>query len=152
MTGYWNRPEETETTFITLSGKQFLRTGDISVFDEEGYFFIIDRIKRMINAAGFKVWPTEVESKLFCHPSIKQACVIGVPDAKRGETVKAFVILHEPERGKVTEEEIIEWAKGVMSAYKYPRIVQFVDSLPMSATGKLLWRQLQEEERDRARI
>lgn len=152
MTGYWNRPEETETTFITLSGKPFLRTGDISVFDEEGYFFIIDRIKRMINAAGFKVWPTEVESKLFSHPSIKQACVIGVPDAKRGETVKAFVILHEPERGKVTEEEIIEWAKGVMSAYKYPRIVQFVDSLPMSATGKLLWRQLQEEERERARI
>lgn len=151
MTGYWNRPEETEKAFITLTGKQFLRTGDISFFDEEGYFFLVDRVKRMINAAGFKVWPTEVESKMFKHPSIKQACVIGVPDAHRGETVKAFVILHEPERGKVTEEEIIEWAKGVMSAYKYPRIIEFVDHLPMSATGKLLWRQLQEQEREKAR-
>jgi fatty-acyl-CoA synthase len=149
MKGYWNRPEETEEAFITIEGKQFFRTGDIAKYDEDGYFFIVDRVKRMINAAGFKVWPSEVESTMFKHPAIRQACVIGVPDAKRGETVKVYVILHEVERGKVTEQDIIEWAKGTMSAYKYPRIVEFVESLPMSASGKLLWRKLQEEERQK---
>ena len=149
MKRYWNRPEETAEAFIIIEGKQFFRTGDIAKYDEDGYFFIVDRVKRMINASGFKVWPTEVESSMFRHPAIKQACVIGVPDAKRGETVKAYVILHESERNKVTEQEIIEWAKGIMSAYKYPRIVQFVESLPMSASGKILWRKLQEEEKER---
>ena len=149
MKRYWNRSEETEEAFIILDGKRFFRTGDIAKCDEDGYFFIVDRVKRMINAAGFKVWPSEVESTMFKHPAIRQACVIGVPDAKRGETVKVFVILHEADRGKVTEQEIIEWAKGTMSAYKYPRIVQFVESLPLSASGKLLWRQLQEEEREK---
>ena len=149
MKRYWNRPEETAEAFIIIEGKRFFRTGDIAKYDEDGYFFIVDRVKRMINASGFKVWPTEVESSMFRHPAIKQACVIGVPDAKRGETVKAYVILHESERNKVTEQEIIEWAKGIMSAYKYPRIVQFVESLPMSASGKILWRKLQEEEKER---
>lgn len=151
MKGYWNRPEETEEGFITIGEKRFFRTGDIAKYDEDGYFFIVDRVKRMINAAGFKVWPSEVESTMFKHPAIRQACVIGVPDAKRGETVKAYVILHEAQRGNVTEQDIIEWAKGMMSAYKYPRIVQFVESLPMSASGKLLWRKLQEEEREVSR-
>lgn len=149
MKGYWNRPEETEEAFITIGEKRFFRTGDIAKYDEDGYFFIVDRVKRMINAAGFKVWPSEVELTMFKHPAIRQACVIGVPDAKRGETVKAYVILHEAQRGNVTEQDIIEWAKGTMSAYKYPRIVQFVESLPMSASGKLLWRKLQEEEREK---
>ena len=149
MKGYWNRAEETEEAFITIAGKQFFRTGDIAKYDEEGYFFIVDRVKRMINAAGFKVWPSEVESTMFKHPAIRQACVIGVPDSKRGETVKVYVILHEAERGRVTEQDIIDWAKGTMSAYKYPRIVQFVESLPMSTSGKVLWRKLQEEEREK---
>jgi fatty-acyl-CoA synthase len=144
--GYWNRPEETEKAFVTLDGKRFFRTGDIAKYDEEGYFFIVDRIKRMINAAGFKVWPTEVESILYKHPAVKEACVIGVPDERRGETVKAFVVLHDHAKGTVTEEAIIEWAKGQMAAYKYPRIVQFMDRLPLSGSGKILWRKLQEEE------
>lgn len=147
MKGYWKRIEETKEAFITIAGKQFFRTGDIAIYDEDGYFFLVDRVKRMINAAGFKVWPSEVESTMFQHPAIKQACVIGVPDAKRGETVKVYVILHEAERGKVKEQDIIDWAKSKMSSYKYPRIVQFVESLPMSASGKLLWRKLQEDER-----
>ncbi|KLU61161.1 long-chain-fatty-acid--CoA ligase [Peptococcaceae bacterium CEB3] len=150
MKEYWNRPDETEKAFITIGGKQFFRTGDIAKYDEDGYFFMVDRIKRMINAAGFKVWPTEVESIMFKHPAIREACVIGVFDPKRGETVKAYVILHERERGKVTEQEIIEWTKDRMSSYKYPRIVQFVESLPVSASGKVLWRKLQEQERTRA--
>jgi fatty-acyl-CoA synthase len=144
--GYWNRPEETQKAFVTLDGKPFFRTGDIAKYDDEGYFFIVDRIKRMINAAGFKVWPTEVESILYKHPAVKEACVIGVPDERRGETVKAFVVLHDEAKGNVTDEEIIEWSKGQMAAYKYPRIIQFMDRLPISGSGKILWRTLQEEE------
>lgn len=146
---YWHRPEETQQAFIEIEGKQFFRTGDIAIYDEEGYFFMVDRVKRMINASGFKVWPTEVESILYRHPAIKQAGVIGVPDPHRGETVKAYVILQQNERGKVCEQDIIEWAKEQMAAYKYPRLVQFVESLPMSASGKLLWRKLQEDELDK---
>lgn len=144
--GYYNQPEETEQAFVELDGKKFFRTGDIGRVDEEGYFFFVDRLKRMINASGFKVWPTEVESILYKHPAIQQACVVGVPDPKRGETVKAFVILNDDYVGKVTEEEIIEWSKGQMAAYKYPRIIEFRKTLPTTASGKILWRQLQEEE------
>lgn len=144
--GYWNRPEETESSFIEIDGKRFFRTGDIAYYDEEGYFFMVDRVKRMINASGFKVWPAEVESILYKHPAVEQAVVIGTPDPKRGETVKAFIILRENSKGTVTEEDIIEWSKTQMSAYKYPRIVEFVDELPMSGSGKILWRKLQERE------
>ncbi len=143
---YWRRPVETGQAFIEIEGKKFLRTGDIARYDDEGYFYMVDRVKRMINASGFKVWPTEVESILYRHPAIQQACVIGVPDSHRGETVKAYVILQQNERGKVCEQDIIDWAKEQMAAYKYPRLVQFVENLPMSASGKLLWRKLQEEE------
>jgi fatty-acyl-CoA synthase len=144
--GYFNRPEETEASFITIEGKTFFKTGDIGRVDEEGYFFMVDRLKRMINASGFKVWPTEVESMLYSHPSIQQACVVGVPDAKRGETVKAFVILHPDQEGKVKEDDIIQWAKGKMAAYKYPRIIEFRSEFPKTSSGKILWRKLQEEE------
>ncbi|MBM7659589.1 fatty-acyl-CoA synthase [Bacillus mesophilus] len=144
--GYYNRPEETENAFITIDGKSFFRTGDIGRIDEEGYFFMVDRLKRMINASGFKVWPTEVESLLYAHPAIQQACVVGVPDEKRGETVKAFVILQSGQEGKVTEEEIIEWAKERMAAYKYPRFIEFRDEFPKTSSGKILWRKLQEDE------
>ncbi|GAX89985.1 long-chain fatty acid--CoA ligase [Effusibacillus lacus] len=146
--GYWNRPEETEKSFIQIDGKRFFRTGDIAKYDEEGYFFMVDRVKRMINASGYKVWPAEVEAILYKHPAVQQACVIGVPDARRGETVKAFVVLHEKDRGTVSEQDIIEWSKNQMAAYKYPRIVQFMDRLPMSGSGKILWRKLQEMEQE----
>ena len=151
LKGYFNRPEETKEAFLAIEGKQFFRTGDIAKYDEEGYFFIVDRVKRMINASGFKVWPTEVEATLYKHPAIKEVCVIGAFDSRRGETVKAIVILHDTERGKVSEEDIIEWTKEKMAAYKYPRIVQFVESLPKTATGKLLWRQLQDEEKAKSK-
>lgn len=144
--GYYRREKETEEAFIELDGKRFFRTGDIGRMDEEGYFFIVDRVKRMINASGYKVWPTEVESLLYKHPAVQQACVVGVPDPRRGETVKAFIVLQDEYVGKITEEEIIEWSKTQMAAYKYPRIVEFRSSLPMTSSGKLLWRKLQEEE------
>lgn len=144
--GYYKRPEEDQKAFIEIEGKRFFRTGDIGYVDEDGYFFIVDRVKRMINASGFKVWPTEVESLLFKHPAVHQACVVGAPDEKRGETVKAFIVLNEASKGKVTAEEIIEWSKDQMSAYKYPRVIEFTDLLPTTSTGKVLWRVLQEQE------
>ncbi|OLB29607.1 MAG: long-chain fatty acid--CoA ligase [Ktedonobacter sp. 13_2_20CM_53_11] len=147
LRGYWRRPEETEEVFLTRDGKRFLRTGDLGQYDDEGYYFMVDRLKRMINASGFKVWPAEVESILYNHPAVQEACVIGMVDPRRGETVKAFVVVRQEQRGMVSEEEIIEWSKGQMAAYKYPRMVQFVDALPRSGTGKILWRQLQEQER-----
>jgi len=150
--GYWNRPEENEKAFVEIDGKRFFRTGDLGRYDEEGYFFIVDRIKRMINASGFKVWPTEVESILYKHPAVEQACVVGVPDPRRGETVKAFIILKQDQKGAVTAEDIIAWAHEQMAAYKCPREIEFVDSLPMSGSGKILWRVLQEEERKKRQV
>jgi len=142
--GYYNREEENKAAHIQIEGKQFFRTGDIVKMDDEGYFFMVDRLKRMINAAGFKVWPTEVESILYKHPSVQQACVVRAPDPKRGETVKAFIILNDDAVGKTTEEEIKAWSKKQMAAYKYPRIVEFRDSFPTTSSGKILWRKLQE--------
>ncbi|HLR55106.1 MAG TPA: long-chain-fatty-acid--CoA ligase [Pseudogracilibacillus sp.] len=143
--GYYNRPKETEESHMTIDGKSFFRTGDIVKMDEEGYFFIVDRLKRMINASGYKVWPTEVESILFKHPAIQQACVVRKEDPKRGETVKALVILNDDYKNHVTEKEIIEWSKDQMAAYKYPRTVEFRESFPTTASGKVLWKKLQEE-------
>lgn len=149
MLGYWNRPEETEEAFIEIEGKRFLRTGDICYLDEEGYFFVVDRSKRMINAAGFKVWPAEVEGILYTHPAVAEVCVVGVPDPVRVENVKAFVVLRKEYEGKVTGEEFIAWAKEKMAAYRYPRIIEFVAALPKSGTGKIQWRQLQQMEKER---
>ncbi len=149
--GYWNKPKETEKAFMDLDGKRFFRTGDIGYMDEEGYFVVSDRLKRMINAAGFKVWPAEVESILYRHPAVLEACVISVPDAERVETVKALVVLRPEAVGKASPEEIIKWSKGQMSAYKYPRLVEIVETLPKSGAGKILWRQLQEQERQKSK-
>lgn len=144
MRGYWQRPDADEEAFFERDGKRFFRTGDIAVYDEEGYFFMVDRLKRMINASGYKVWPAEVESTLYKHPAIQEACVIGIPDEQRGETTKAFVVLREGE--EATTEDIVSWSKEQMAAYKYPRRVEFVDALPKSGSGKILWRELQEQE------
>ena len=142
--GYWGKPQATADAFFERDGRKFFRTGDLGRVDEEGYFFIVDRLKRMINCAGMKVWPAEVESLLYGHPDVQEACIVGARDARRGETVKAFVVLKAPRRGQVTADEIIAWARGKMAAYKVPTIVAFEESLPKSATGKIQWRQLQE--------
>ncbi len=146
FTGYWNNPDATRAAFVELDGKSFFRTGDLGRYDEDGYFFIVDRLKRMINASGLKVWPAEVEAMMYAHPDIQEACIIGARDAYRGETVKAVVVLKAASKGRVRAEDVIGWCKAHMAAYKYPRIVEFVDSLPKSATGKVMWRQLQEQE------
>jgi fatty-acyl-CoA synthase len=103
----------------------------------------------MINCSGFKVWPAEVEAMLYAHPDIQEACVISAKDAHRGETVKAVVVLKAASRGRIEPEAIVAWARENMAAFKAPRIVQFADALPKTATGKVFWRQLQEEENRR---
>jgi fatty-acyl-CoA synthase len=148
--GYWNNPVETKNAFVEIDGKPFFRSGDIGYCDEEGYFFVVERVKRMINASGFKVWPSEVESILYKHPAIKEACVIGVPDKRKGEEIKAYVVLQEDKRGTVEAGDIIRWAQQHMAAYKYPRLVELVTSLPVTGSGKILWRKLQEEARNKA--
>jgi fatty-acyl-CoA synthase len=144
--GYWKRPDATAAAFIELDGKRFFRSGDLGRMDEDGYFFITDRLKRMINASGFKVWPAEVEALMFRHPAIQEACVISAKDAYRGETVKAVVVLRASHKGKVVEQDIVDWCRENMAVYKVPRIVQFVDALPKSGSGKVMWRSLQEAE------
>jgi fatty-acyl-CoA synthase len=144
--GYWNRPEDSAQALVDIDGKRFLRTGDLGKVDEDGYFFIVDRLKRMINASGFKVWPTEVESLMYQHPAILEACVIGTQDAHRGETVKAVVVPRPEWRGRIEAQTIIDWCREVMAAYKCPRIVEFVDALPKSGAGKIMWRELQDRE------
>jgi fatty-acyl-CoA synthase len=146
FSGYWKQPQATAAAFIEFEGKRFFRTGDLGRVDEDGYFFITDRLKRMINASGFKVWPAEVEALMFRHPAIQEACVISAKDAYRGETVKAVVVLRSTHKGKVTEQEIVDWCRENMAVYKVPRIVQFVDALPKSGSGKVMWRSLQEAE------
>jgi fatty-acyl-CoA synthase len=142
--GYWGKPRDTADAFAEIDGRRYYRSGDIGRVDEEGYFFMTDRLKRMINASGFKVWPAEVEAKLYEHPSVREACVIGAADAYRGETVKAVIALRD---GAAPDDAgIIAWARQQMAAYKVPRIIEFVEALPKSPVGKILWRELQDRE------
>ncbi len=149
MLGYWQQPEATAKTFIELDGKRFLRSGDLGHMDEDGYFYMTDRLKRMINASGYKVWPAEVETLLYNHPAIQEACVIGARDAHRGETVKALVVLKASHQDHTTAEDIIAWAHAHMAPYKAPRMVELVAALPKSGTGKVMWRALQEAQAKR---
>ena len=144
--GYWNHAEATSEAFIEFEGQTFFRTGDLGRMDEEGYFFMTDRLKRMINASGYKIWPAEVEMLLYKHPAVQEACIISARDAYRGETVKAVVVLRTEAQGKTTADDITNWARENMAAYKVPKLVQFVDALPKSGSGKVMWRLLQDQE------
>lgn len=136
--GYWNKPEQTAAALP--NGE--LRTGDVAFMNTEGWFFIVDRKKDMINAAGYKVWPREVEDVLYSHPAVREAAVVGVPDEYRGETVKAYVVL-QPD-AKVGAEELIAFCKQKMAAYKYPRQLEIRPDLPKTASGKILRRKLRD--------
>ena len=146
MAGYWNLPEESEKAIrVGPDGEPgWFYSGDIGYQDEDGYFHIADRKKDMIIAGGYNIYPADVEAVLFEHPAIVEAAVIGVPDEKRGENVKAFAVLHE---GKTaTEEEIIAFCRERMAAYRIPRMVEFIDELPKTVIGKVLRRELRDKE------
>ena len=140
VAGYWGKPDETAAN---LPGGA-LKSGDVGFMDPNGWVFIVDRKKDMINASGYKVWPREVEDVLAEHPAVREAAVVGVADEYRGETVKAYVSLKPGMT--TTEEELKAHCKERMAAYKYPRLVELVDELPKTVTGKILRREL----RDRA--
>jgi long-chain acyl-CoA synthetase len=141
MLGYWNNRAETEAV-LTTDG--WLLTGDIARMDADGYFYIVDRKKDMIDVSGLKVYPREVEELLFTHPGVKEAAVVGMPDSYRGEAVHAYVILKPESKAKVTEEEIIQFCRTNLASYKAPRKVTFVDELPKTLIGKVLRRRLRE--------
>jgi long-chain acyl-CoA synthetase len=141
MKGYWRKPDATAQAI----SDGWFHTGDVATMDSEGYFAIVDRKKDMINTAGFKVWPREVEETLYQHPAIKLAAVIGVPDDYRGEAVKACVVLKDGHGGVISEGEVIEFCRARLTSYKAPRIVEFRDELPLTGTGKMLRRELRAQ-------
>lgn len=141
MKGYWGKPEATETA---LAGGWF-HTGDVVRMDEEGYFFIVDRVKDMINSGGYKVWPREVEEILYTHPKVRMAMVFGVSDDYYGETVKACIVPKEEAKETITKDEITAFCKKKMASYKVPKHIEFHDSLPISAQGKMLRRLMKDE-------
>lgn len=145
MQGYWQRPEENSAAFVEHDGKRFLRTGDLGYYDQDGFFFFVDRIKRMINVAGMKVWPAEVEKQLYAHPAIREVCVIAAPDERTGERVRALIVL----KAELTAEDLKTWAREHMASYKVPRDVLFVSELPRGKSGKIAWRKLQESLQER---
>jgi long-chain acyl-CoA synthetase len=141
MQGYWRQPAETAAAFAG----GWLHTGDIATMDPDGYFRIVDRLKDCIVVAGYKVWPREVEDVLYAHPAVRQAAVVGVPDALRGEAVRACVVLRKEYLGQVTATSLRTHCRKHLAAYKVPRLVEFRPQLPMSAAGKLLRRALRDE-------
>lgn len=144
MLGYWNRPEETAATLKD----GWLLTGDMAYMDEQGYFYIVDRKKDMIIAGGYNIYPREVEEVLFEHPAIQEAAVVGVPDPYRGETVKAFIVKKKDQ--EITAEELNQFCRKRLAAYKVPRLYEFRDDLPKTMVGKVLRRHLQEESKKQA--
>ncbi|MFX1470210.1 MAG: AMP-binding protein [Promethearchaeota archaeon] len=151
MKGYWKRPDATESAFWTdpKTGKKWLRTGDIAYIDEDEYEHLVDRIKEMIKYKGWSIAPAELEDLLFKNPYVFDAAVIGKPSKELdvGQIPKAFIILKPESKGKVSEQEIIDWVAERISAYKKIREIEFVDNIPKSGSGKILRRELVEQEK-----
>ncbi len=145
MQGYWNRPDENQAVFRELDGRRYFLTGDIAHVDENGYIVITDRKKDMILVGGFNVYPRDVEDILFQHPKVQLAAVVGVPDAKSGEAVKAFISLKPGEQA--TEEEMREFCQEHMAGYKRPKHIEFKEDIPVSPIGKVLRRELRDTEK-----
>jgi long-chain acyl-CoA synthetase len=145
MQGYWKRPEETEAAIIEIDGKKWLRTGDLVRMDEEGYFHFFDRKKDLIKYKGYSVFARHVEEVLYKHPQVKAAGVVGVPDPKVGQLIKAYVVLQTEARGKISEEEIIAYCRQNLAHYKIPKIIEFRGELPKTDVGKVSRRELREE-------
>jgi len=145
MQGYWKRPEADAETFVEIDGQKWLRTGDLVRMDEEGYFFFFDRKRDLIKHKGYSVFARHVEEVLYGHPQVKAAGVVGVPDPKVGNVIKAYVVLQSEARGKISEEEIMEFCRRNLAHYKVPGIVEFRGELPKTDVGKVSRRELREE-------
>jgi long-chain acyl-CoA synthetase len=145
MQGYWNAPEETARTLVPIWGRTWLKTGDLVRMDEDGFFYFFDRKKDLIKYKGYSVFAREVEDYLYQHPKIKAAGVIGVRDPKVGQLVKAIVVLEKESRGKMSEDEVVEYCRQGLAHYKVPRIVEFRGELPQTDVGKISHRELREE-------
>ncbi|HEY4069558.1 MAG TPA: AMP-binding protein, partial [Burkholderiaceae bacterium] len=145
--GYWRNEAANRESFVERDGKRWLRTGDLVTRDADGYYFLVDRLKRMINVSGYKVWPSEIETLLHRHPAVQEACVIATLDPRRGEQVTAVVVLRAG--ASLTAEALIDWSHGQMATYKCPRAVEFIERLPRASTHKIDWRGLQESVRAR---
>jgi len=143
MEGYWKREKMTKETIE----HGWLHTGDLAYMDEKGYFFIAGRQSDMIKYKGYKVLPDDVEDSLYNHPGVLECAVIGIPDQEIGETIKAFVVVGEEHKGKITEQDLRDWAKKEMAGYKWPRVVEFIDTIPRTPIGKVNRRALRELEK-----
>ena len=145
MQGYWKRSKETEESIIEIDGKKWLRTGDLIRMDEEGYFHFFDRKRDLIKYKGYSVFARHVEEVLYKHPQIKAAGVVGVPDPKVGHLIKAYVVLQSEARGKISEEEVMDFCRENLAHYKVPKIIEFRGELPKTDVGKVSRRELREE-------
>jgi len=145
MKGYWKNPKATEEA--VKNG--WMRTGDLATMDEEGYIYLSGRLKDIIKYKGYKLFPDEIEAKMYEHPAVKECAVLGVPNEVSGEEIKAFIVLKDGYQGKITEKEIIDWAKDKLGPIKYPRVIEFRQNLPKTLSGKVLRRKLREEEMQR---
>ncbi|MCX5825139.1 MAG: AMP-binding protein, partial [Deltaproteobacteria bacterium] len=145
MQGYWKRPDSTKEIMMDIDGERWMRTGDLVSMDEEGYFHFFDRKRDLIKYKGYSVFARHVEEVLYQHPQIKAAGVVGVPDPAVGNLIKAYVVLESEARGKVSEEEIIDFCKEKLAHYKVPKIVEFRGELPKTDVGKVSRRELREE-------
>ncbi len=146
VTGYLNKPEETAKHFVNIDGKTWYKTGDIVRFDENGWLFFVDRSVDLIKHKGYRVAATKVESIIYKHEAVSECCVVGIPDEKVGEKIKAFVVT-KADAKSVTADELIEWCKDRLSSYEVPNLVEFRSELPKSPVGKILKRKLRDEER-----
>lgn len=151
VSGYLNKPEETETAFLKIDGKLWYRTGDIMSMDDEGNLYFVDRTVDTIKHKGYRISASEIEAVLQEHQAVISACVIGIPDKRVGERIKAYVVLKEDIKG-ITGYELIKWCRGVLVAYKVPQYIEFRDMLPKSKVGKLLRREIRGEEERRSEI
>ena len=143
--GYWNNPAETARVFVELEGRRWLKTGDLVRMNEEGYFYFYDRKRDLIKYKGYSIFARDIEEYLYRHPQIKAAGVIGVPDRKVGQLIKAIVVLENEARGKISEEEIKEYCRQGLAHYKVPKIIEFRGELPQTDVGKISRRELREE-------
>jgi len=144
MKGYLNQPEENQDHLIEFEGKVYMRTGDIGLMDDDGQVVIMDRKKQLIKFRGYSVFPKEVEELVGGHPGVSEVAAAGIPDPEDGEIIKAWVVLRENFKGKLTEDELRKWCKDNMTHYKVPKLIEFKNDLPKTLVGKVMRRELQE--------